>query len=69
MKRLSQRDLAVGDIVLAEVSITRRDVGRRRASRGWTTWTVEFTLNAVSRVMPRVLVKKEELEDNFVISI
>ncbi len=69
MKSLSQRDLVVGDIVLVEASITRRDVGRRRASRGWTTWAVDFTLHAVSRLVPRVLVKQEVLEDNFVISM
>lgn len=69
MKTLSQGALVVGDLVLVEANITRRDVGRRRASRGWTTWAVEFTLQSISRLVPRVLVKKEVADDSFALSL
>lgn len=48
MKRLSLRDLVVGDIVLVEATVTRHSVRRGRA-REWTCWDVDFRLDAISK--------------------
>ncbi|KAH9852848.1 hypothetical protein C2E23DRAFT_868384 [Lenzites betulinus] len=63
MMRLSPRDLVVGDIVLVEATVIRRSVRRGKAQE-WSYWDVEFQLDAISRLLPRLRIKKEDTGDN-----
>lgn len=64
MPRLSPRDLVIGDIVLVEATVVRRSL-RRGKAREWTHWAIEFHLDAISRIMPRFRMKKEDISDDF----
>ncbi|KAH9848089.1 hypothetical protein C2E23DRAFT_889333 [Lenzites betulinus] len=63
MVQLNPSDIVIGDLVLVETRIERKAIGQQ--CRAWGTWEISFTLGAVSRLISRVVVKKETPEDTF----
>ncbi|KAI0641641.1 hypothetical protein C8Q79DRAFT_283358 [Trametes meyenii] len=74
MKRLAVEDLMAGDMVLVEVKIVRRRVGRERRTPDWdwASWRDEFVLEAISQLVARDYVRRSAMEpptDTFALSM
>ncbi len=72
MRRITPRELVIGDVVLVEARIIRRNIATRprAAATKWQAWQVGFALQSISKLVPRITVKKEvELDDGFALSM
>ncbi|KAL1940980.1 hypothetical protein VTO73DRAFT_7616 [Trametes versicolor] len=66
MRQITPRELVIGDVVLVEAKVIRRNIATRSrgAATKWQAWQVGFALQSISKLVPRITVKKEaELDD------
>ncbi len=66
MRKITPRELVIGDVVLVEAKVMRRNLSMRRTpiSAKWQAWRVEFALHSISKLVPRITMRSKPPPDN-----